>query len=145
MDSRKEISERNTARIVGVLYIIGTVSGVLSVAVTHSILGASDYLARIATHRSQMAVGALLVLTMGFALALVPVVFYPVGRRYSERLAMGYVVFRGLWRRSDSRSTSSTGRSLSRRWSWQCGSSSRVSSPRSGGHRPSTCEISVAR
>jgi Domain of unknown function (DUF4386) len=95
MDSRKEISERNTARIVGVLYIIGTVSGALSVAVTHSILGASDYLARIATHRSQMAVGALLVLTMGFALALVPVVFYPVGRRYSERLAMGYVVFRG--------------------------------------------------
>ena len=31
----------------------------------------------------------------GFALAMVPVVFWPIGRRYSETLAMGYVVFRG--------------------------------------------------
>ena len=31
----------------------------------------------------------------GLALALVPVVFWPVGKRYNETLAMGYVVFRG--------------------------------------------------
>ena len=42
-----------------------------------------------------MAVGALLVLAAGFALALVPVVFWPIGKRYNETLAMGYVVFRG--------------------------------------------------
>ena len=42
-----------------------------------------------------MAVGALLVLLAGFSLAMVPVVFWPVGRRYDETLAMGYVVFRG--------------------------------------------------
>ena len=29
------------------------------------------------------------------ALAVVPVVFWPVGKRYNETLAMGYVVFRG--------------------------------------------------
>ncbi len=95
--SGKVLSERNTATMIGVLFLIGTVSGALSAAVTNSILGASDYLAQIATHRSQMAAGALLVLTMGFALAMVPVVFYPVGRRYSEVLAMGYVVFRGAF------------------------------------------------
>ena len=42
-----------------------------------------------------MAVGALLLLLAGFALALVPVVFWPIGKRYNETLAMGYVVFRG--------------------------------------------------
>ena len=31
----------------------------------------------------------------GFALAMVPIVFWPVGKRYNETLAMGYVVFRG--------------------------------------------------
>jgi hypothetical protein len=75
MDSGKGLSERNTATIIGVLYIIGTVSGVLSVVATNSILSAPDYLAQIATHQSQMALGALLVLTMDFALAMVPVVF----------------------------------------------------------------------
>jgi len=42
-----------------------------------------------------MVLGALLVLAMGFALAMVPVVFYRVGRRHSEVLALGYLVFRG--------------------------------------------------
>lgn len=42
-----------------------------------------------------MAIGALLVLLAGFALAMVPVVFWPVGKRYNETQAMGYVVFRG--------------------------------------------------
>lgn len=95
MDSGERLSERNTATIIGVLFIIGTASGALSAAVTGSIIGAPDYLARVATHQSQMTLGALLILTMGFALSMVPVVFYPVARRYSEVLAMGYVVFRG--------------------------------------------------
>ncbi len=37
----------------------------------------------------------MLVLLAGFALAMVPIVFWPVGKRYNETLAMGYVVFRG--------------------------------------------------
>ena len=89
------LSERKTATIIGVLFIIGTVMGVLSVVATNPILSAPDYLARIAAHPSQMALGALLVLAMVVALSMVPVVFYPVGRKYSEVLAMGYVVFRG--------------------------------------------------
>ena len=37
-------------------------------------------------HRGQMVVGALLVLAMGFLLAMIPVVFWPVGKRYNEVL-----------------------------------------------------------
>jgi hypothetical protein len=87
--------DRKAAVWIGVLYIIGTVGMVLSVVVTNAVLSGPAYLAQVATQPNQVAVGALLLLLAGFALALVPVVFWPVGKRYNETLAMGYVVFRG--------------------------------------------------
>ena len=84
-----------TARIVGVLYIIGTVSGILSVVFSVSLLEASDYLAKIAENDAQMIIAALCVLTMGLSLALIPIIAFPVLRKQSETLALGYIVFRG--------------------------------------------------
>ncbi len=86
---------RKTAVIVGVLYIIGTVAGVLSVVVTGPILNPSDYLARVAANPNQLTTGALLVLLMGLPLAMVPVMLFPIFRKINEVLAVGYVVFRG--------------------------------------------------
>jgi hypothetical protein len=83
------------AVIVGVLYIMGTVAGVLSVLVTLPILGTSDYLVKIAENENQIVTGILLVLTMGFSLAMVPVMLFPVLRKHDEILALGYLVFRG--------------------------------------------------
>jgi hypothetical protein len=88
-------ADRKAAVWIGVLYIIGTVALVLSAVVTGAVLTGPAYLAQVAAQPNQLAVGALLVLLAGFALAMVPVVFWPVGKRYSETLAMGYVVFRG--------------------------------------------------
>ena len=59
-------TDRKIAIFVGVLYIIGTVAGVLSVASAGSLLDASDYLAEIASHETQMYMGALCVLIMGW-------------------------------------------------------------------------------
>ena len=87
--------DRKAAVWIGVLYIIGTVGLVLSVVVTGGILSGPDYLAKVAAQPNQVAIGALLVLAAGFSLAMVPVVFWPIGRRYNETLAIGYVVFRG--------------------------------------------------
>jgi hypothetical protein len=86
---------RKTAIIVGVLYIIGTVAGVLSVVVTRPILGASDYLAKVTANANQLTIGALLVLLMALPLAMVPVMLFPIFRKINEVLAVGYVVFRG--------------------------------------------------
>ena len=86
---------RKTAIVVGVLYIIGTVAGVLSVIVTGPILGASDYLAQVAANPTQLTTGVLLVLLMGLPLAMVPVMLFPIFRKINEPLAVGYVVFRG--------------------------------------------------
>jgi hypothetical protein len=88
-------NDRARATIVGVLYIIGTVSGVLGLAIMPSFAAGTDILAQIAAHRTATVAGALLVLTMGFALSAIPAVFYPIGRRFSEVLSMGYVIFRG--------------------------------------------------
>jgi hypothetical protein len=84
-----------TAILVGILFIIGTVAGILSVVVTNPIWEAPDILTRVAASENRVALGALLVLTMGFALAVVPVLMFPIAKRHNETLALGYVVFRG--------------------------------------------------
>ncbi len=88
-------ADRKAAVWIGVLYIIGTVVLVLSLPVTGAVLTAAGGAGQVAAPPNQVAVGALLVLLAGFALAMVPVVFWPIGKRYNETLAMGYVVFRG--------------------------------------------------
>jgi hypothetical protein len=86
---------RNAARIVGVLFIIGTVAGILSVVFATPMLKDPVNLADITADETQFITGALCVLTMAVALAMVPVVMYPVARKFNETLALGYVVFRG--------------------------------------------------
>jgi hypothetical protein len=82
--------------IVGVLFIIGTVAGISSGVVTGPVLGDSDYLAAVAANESSMVLGAILVLVMGFPLAMIPVMMFPIFRKYNEPLALGAVVFRGV-------------------------------------------------
>ncbi len=89
------LTHRASATVAGILYIIGTVAGFLSLIVTGGILGAPDYLSVVASKASQTMLGAFLILVMGLALAMVPVVVFPVLRRHNEVLAIGYVVFRG--------------------------------------------------
>ena len=88
-------ADRRAAIWIGVLFIIGTVGLVLSLVVTDGILTGPASLGQIAAEPNRVAIGAVLVLLAAFALAMVPVVFWPVGRRHDETLAMGYVVFRG--------------------------------------------------
>ncbi len=86
---------KNIARTMGILYILGTISGILSRVVTELMLSAQDLLASVSANGNQITVGALFVLTMGLALAMLPVIAYPVLRKRDEILALGYVVFRG--------------------------------------------------
>ena len=88
-------ADRKAAVSIGVLYIIGTVVLILSGVVTGGVLDGPAYLPQVAAQPNQVAIGALLVLLAGFSLAMVPVVFWPIGKRYNETLAMGYIVFRG--------------------------------------------------
>lgn len=85
----------NSARIVGGLFIVGTIAGIGSKVITDPVLNDQGYLNAISANETPMLVGTLLVLVMGFSLAMIPVVLYPVLRQYSEVLALGAVLFRG--------------------------------------------------
>lgn len=90
------MSDRMAATLVGVLFIIGTVAGILfRVATQGGHIDGPDYLADAEALGRKLPTGALLTLVMGLSLALIPVVVYPVLRATSQRLALGYLVFRG--------------------------------------------------
>jgi hypothetical protein len=89
-------SNRKTGIIVGVLYIIGTVAGVLfKMVFTRSIHNDLNLLTQIAANENQIITGAFFLLLMGLVLAMVPIMAFPILRKYNETLAVGYVVFRG--------------------------------------------------
>lgn len=97
--SRSRPSEREhraAATTAGILYIIGTVAGILSKAIAYfPVHDADDPLAYATAHSDAVATGALFVLVMGLSLAFVPVVLFPVLRRVDEVLATGYLIIRG--------------------------------------------------
>jgi Domain of unknown function (DUF4386) len=88
-------ANRKIAIIVGVLYIIGTVAGILSVIVSTPILEGPDFLSKVAANENQFVMAALFVLLMGLALAMVPVMLFSILKEHNQALAVGYVVFRG--------------------------------------------------
>ncbi|MCE7980418.1 MAG: DUF4386 domain-containing protein [Caldilinea sp. CFX5] len=88
-------TNKNIARMVGWLYIIGTITHILTRVVTGSTRSSQDFLATISANGNPIVLGALFILTGALALALIPIIAYPVLRKYNEILALGYVVFRG--------------------------------------------------
>jgi len=87
---------RKTAVIVGILFIIGTVSGILSGVVTAPIMADSTYPLNISASETQWLIGTLLILLMGLPLAMIPVLLYPIFKKHDEVLALGAVLFRGV-------------------------------------------------
>ena len=95
MTTKEKRDLNEVARTVGILFIIGTVAGILSAIVTTPILDNIDYLYFIAANENQIIIGTILILIMGFALAMLPVILFPIFKKYNEALALGAVVFRG--------------------------------------------------
>jgi hypothetical protein len=82
---------RKTAISVGVLFIIGTVVGMISLGVfTDPILGAPNYLATVSANEGKVIIGALLELVMGVALVGMALAVYPVLKKFSASMAIGY-------------------------------------------------------
>ena len=88
---------RRTTVIVGILFIIGTVSGILAGVVTAPIRAGSTYPLNISASETQWIIGTLLILLMGLSLAMTPVLLYPIFRKHNEVLAFGSVLFRGIF------------------------------------------------
>src|SRR3989337_2919566 len=84
-------SNRKAAIIAGVLFIIGTVAGILSVAPT---IDDPDYLIKASANANQVIIGAFFQFVIATAYVGIAILLYPILRRYNESLALGFLSFR---------------------------------------------------
>jgi hypothetical protein len=88
-------TRRGPAIAAGVLFIIATVADLISrVVLVQPILGAPDYLARVAANEGQVLLGALFLVIGAVAAAGIAIALYPALRRHNKGLALGSVGFR---------------------------------------------------
>ena len=87
-------TNRRTAIIAGVLFIIATAASLLGSGLTGSIVGAPNYLVQIAANKNLVVLGALLTFVAAAGSAGIAVSLYPVLRKHNEGLALGAVGFR---------------------------------------------------
>ncbi len=90
------VTAKKTPIFVGMLFIVGTLSGVLSVVVTKSLLENADYLVVIAANGTRIIIGSIFIVIMGISLAMIPVLLFPLLKKQNEVLAIGALVFRGV-------------------------------------------------
>ena len=89
-------TNRKTAIIVGVLFIIATGFLFFGQAFYEPILSSPDYLDNAYPNRIIVIIGILLEFICIFAILLIPVFLFPILRKHNEALALGYVGFRFL-------------------------------------------------
>ena len=95
MTTKEEVNKyRTTAKIVGVVYLLGFVVGIGGNIMIQSILGAPDPLATITANSLTVAIGAILWLLAVIGDAGHGVLMFPVLKQHSERMALGYLAAR---------------------------------------------------
>jgi len=87
-------TDRKTAAVVGVLFILGTVPALLSLPLMVNTVNAPDPLTAISTNAGQMIVFTAIKFFMGLACAGIGLALYPVLKKFNEGLAIGAAGFR---------------------------------------------------
>ena len=87
-------TDRKTAAVVGVLFILGTVPALLSLPLGSNTVNAPDHLTAISTNEGQMLVFTAIKFIMGVACAGIGLALYPILKKYHEGLAIGSAGFR---------------------------------------------------
>lgn len=87
-------SDRKTAAIVGVLFILGTVPALLSLPLMQNTVSAPDHLTAISTNAGQMILFTAIKFFMGIACAGIGLALYPILKKFNEGLAVGAAGFR---------------------------------------------------
>ena len=90
----KTNSYKKNAIAIGILFIIATAFLFVGGSFYGPVLDSPDYLQVAYPNRISAIIGMLIEFSCILAIPLIPVFAYPVLRKYSETLALGYVVFR---------------------------------------------------
>lgn len=89
-------TNRKTAVIVGILFIIATAFLFIGQAIYQPVLLSPDYLETAYPNRTIATLGILLEFACVLAIPLIPVFLFPILRKHNEALALGYFGFRFL-------------------------------------------------
>jgi len=87
-------SYRKTAIIVGVLFIVATVTAILSIVSLGSTLEDPGYLTDVSANESQVIMAVVLWLILAVSVVGVGFMMFPILKKHIESLALGYVSFR---------------------------------------------------
>jgi len=89
-------SYRKTAIIVGVLFIIALVLDIIGRGIYEPILNAPDFLVNAYPNKIQLIIGIILEFICAPAIILIPIMLFPIFKKYNESIALGYIGFRLL-------------------------------------------------
>jgi Domain of unknown function (DUF4386) len=89
-------STRKVAVIVGVLFIIATVTAIIGLFLYGPILNDPNYIIRGSANETQVRLGAFFELVLAFAVIGTSITLFPIIRKQNESIALGYVCFRLL-------------------------------------------------
>lgn len=87
-------SFRTTAKVVGVVYLLGFVVGIGGNVLVQSILGAPDPLAAVSASSMTVAIGVILWLMSAVGDTAHGVLMFPILKQHGERMAFGYLAAR---------------------------------------------------
>ncbi len=87
---------REPAQRIGWLFVLATVAGVASLPALSSAFKEDDLLSTVYSNQGSLLLGQMLIFVMLTAMAGTAALLYPVLKRHSETLALGYVVARVL-------------------------------------------------
>jgi Domain of unknown function (DUF4386) len=84
-------SDRKITISAGILFIVGMLAGILSVAPS---VDSSDYLIKASENANQVILGAIFQFIMSIAYLGIPIILISILRKYNEKLALGFLIFR---------------------------------------------------
>jgi uncharacterized protein DUF4386 len=87
------VPQRATARLVGFLFIVATVTSIIGGSLLLS-LDDPDYLVKVAAHGNQIILGVLLEFTLALSVIGIAALLLPVLKPHDEGMAVGYVAVR---------------------------------------------------
>jgi hypothetical protein len=89
-------TNKASAIIIGVLFIAATTFYMIGQSIHGPITASSDYLEHVYPDQQTVIAGVLIELIGILAIPMIAVFFYPVLRKYSQVMSLGYLVFRSL-------------------------------------------------
>ncbi|MFF2447841.1 DUF4386 domain-containing protein [Neobacillus sp. NPDC058068] len=89
-------SNKKAAKIVGVLFILASVTAIIGLILYDPILNGPDYLIKGSEHASQVILGALMELILVVSVVGTATTMFPILRKYNETIALWHVCFRFL-------------------------------------------------